>query len=121
MPEHDSKIRDYIANQKLCQAAAFDNDLHHAARRMLMVLVGYADKNGECFPSVVKIAEKMGYTEGAVRKQISILVEKGYISKENRFYISGGQTSNLYTLNHEKAREYVDSHFSKIDLSDLDL
>lgn len=62
--------------------AAEDQELSHAQFRLLAIFAAYADsKTGWCFPSMTTLASKMGISDRAVRKHVSVLVKKGYIER----------------------------------------
>lgn len=65
-----------------------------------MNLVERADKFGECYPSLNRIASDCGLkTRTTVSKSIKNLELCGLIVKTNRYHDSGGQRSNTYTIN----------------------
>lgn len=90
----------YLAVLKLIQRAAYDKNLKPAARRILMILAGHSDTDGGCWPSVAKMAEKLGVSRAAVIHQMKALEALNYLWKKPRFDPdTGRQMSNLYLLN----------------------
>src|SRR6218665_2937780 len=90
----------YLAVLKMMPRAAYDKNLKPAARRVLMILAGHSDTHGGCWPSVAKMADKLGMSRAAVIHQLKALEASNYIRKDARFDPnSGRQMSNLYTLN----------------------
>ena len=64
-----------------------------------MWLCNYADENGQCFPSRNRLAKESGCNVRTVDKYLKILIENGFISKDNRGVKGSKQKlSNLYTL-----------------------
>lgn len=102
----NKEIYGHLANLKLLQIAGYDFTLGHAARRILMILTGYANQDGACFPSVSQIAKKCGLSRTAVHNQIKNLVRHEYITKKNQFHPSGGKAANLYQLNLQIVEQY---------------
>lgn len=102
---HNTKIYGYLAALKLGQIAAYDSSLRPAARRILSILMGYANTDGYAYPSQGTIAKDLGVSRQAVVKQIKILVEGKYISYERR-YEGKRCISNMYRLNFALAEEY---------------
>ncbi len=108
MEHYESKIHGHTAVLILMRRAGYDGRLNNAARRILMILGGHADINCTSFPSIQSIARQQGVSRQAVRKQIIVLEELGYLEIEQRYTGKGGQTSNLYILNEQMVRDYVD-------------
>lgn len=69
----------FVANLRVQRAAGFDADLQNKTFRVFALVVTYADKNGECFPSIAKMAKKLGVSRQAIQNQIRKLVDKGYL------------------------------------------
>jgi primase-polymerase (primpol)-like protein len=63
------------------------------AVRLVMTLAAYADRNGECYPSVATLAADLAVTERQVRKALSKL-EAAKILRRSRRY----NNSNVYHL-----------------------
>lgn len=111
-----------LAALKLGQIISYDCTLGNAAKKIYMALSGHVDGDGECFPSVTKIAEKLSVSRQAVIKQIKILEEHNYIEKTARFSLnSGGRLTNLYKINQELANVFLNELdiFSKKNVSAL--
>lgn len=56
----------------------------------------YCSDTGECCPSMAQVVEITGLSDSSVRKNISSLVEKYLIYKEQRFASDGTSLSNTY-------------------------
>jgi len=52
----------------------------------------------QCFPSVATISKESGVSRSSVKRALSGLIEKGFLTKEKRMKESGAVDSNLYTL-----------------------
>lgn len=78
-PKPPIKAYGFVANLHAQRAAGFDTELQNMTFRVFALVVTYADKNGECFPSIAKMADKLGITRQAVQKQIRKLVDRGYL------------------------------------------
>ncbi len=76
---------------------------------IFLMICNYTDENGECYPSVDRLAEDCVVNERTVRRVIKSLCEKGYIRKTERFK-NGVQTSNLYHVNPSKNGCVTESH-----------
>ena len=63
------------------------------SKLVLFLLANYANQKNECFPSERHLAEKCGVTDRSVRRALTLLIQKGYISVSKR----GGRT-NLYKI-----------------------
>jgi DNA-binding MarR family transcriptional regulator len=99
-------IYGWVAVQKLIQIAGFDERLGGASRRILMIIAGYSDQRGFCFPSITMIARNLGMSRQAVTKQINNLVRYGYLVREANYTTNGRRVSNIYYLNLDMAIEY---------------
>ena len=70
-----------------------NSDLPSPARHIFLELSLRANKEGECWPSVVTIAHDTGYSERQVRKMIRLLEDHKWIQIEPR-----KKTSNKYHI-----------------------
>jgi hypothetical protein len=78
------------------------------AVRLYAVLLSYAGCEGDAFPSLRKIRERMNMvSDETVRRARRELVEIGLIEVEERQRDNGSQTSNLYTV-------YTDPSFIRV-------
>lgn len=111
-----------LAALKLGQIISYDCTLGDAAKKVYMALSGHVNAKGTCFPSVTKMAEKLGVSRQAVTKQITVLEAHNYINRKSRFSVnSGGRLANLYTINQDLANDFIDELdvFSKKNISTL--
>ena len=96
-----------LAALKLQQIAAYDDDLNLAALRILVIISGYVGSENAAWPSVAKIARRLQLSRAAVTRQITILVEKGYLKKAARYDPdTKARRSNVYEINMELANIY---------------
>src|SRR5699024_12525753 len=63
---------------------AFEQDLPHAEKSVLVALAHRADKDGYCYPGKKALASMTGASESTVRRTIKSLEAKGRISREDR-------------------------------------
>lgn len=78
---------------------AFEQDLPHAEKSVLVALAHRADKNGYCYPGIEMIATMTGASRRTVIRAIQGLDEKNLITRERRHRSNGSRTSTSYTLN----------------------
>ncbi len=76
----------------------YKSNLPSRAKQIMFYLINRANSEGTCFPSVKTIANDCGVSTRTVQRTVSILVDAGFIIKDNRFRENGGQSSNLYTI-----------------------
>ena len=67
------------------------------AKLVLISLANRADNNGECYPSLARIAGDCETTERSVIKKLEVLESKGFVMRIRRSE-DGIKTSNLYRL-----------------------
>lgn len=64
---------------------------------LYMWLNSYANDDGECFPSIERLAVDCGMSRDTVIRRLEVLCEKGLVKKQNQ-YVDNRQTTNLYTM-----------------------
>ena len=74
-------------------------DLPHRAVAVYTYLHDRADKNGECWPSVNKIAGDIKLSPATVRRAIKDLRNAGFVTTQQRYREHGGKSSLLFMLN----------------------
>ena len=74
-------------------------DLPHRAVAIYTYLYARANKNGECWPSVNKIAGDIKLSPATVRRAIKDLKKVGLIETKQRYHEQGGKSSLLFMLN----------------------
>ena len=77
----------------------YDSNLPHRAILVYLYLWDRADKTGQSFPSLKRIAQDLHVSVSTVRRALDDLEHSGYIKKEKRLRTNGGNSSNLYTVN----------------------
>lgn len=81
----------YIENQS--------NNVTDRQYRVLSALAGFANKDGECFPSIQRIAERAGKHRRTVERILSELEAKGMVTiVRRRWDDSGKQRTSVYVL-----------------------
>lgn len=84
----------YGKNIRALYRWSLDLDVDHYAKAVLQTLRFYVNKDGECWPSVVRIARESGMSERKVREVINGLEESGHIEVVR----SPGRRTNVYRL-----------------------
>lgn len=79
----------------------YDLGLSHKAVAVYCYLAGCADKNGECYPSVRRIAEDLSVNKSTVFRAFNELEEQGLLEREARYHTQGGRRSSLYKIKGE--------------------
>ncbi|RGH34644.1 helix-turn-helix domain-containing protein [Ruminococcus sp. AM43-6] len=79
----------------------YDLGLSHKAVSVYCYLANRADKNGECFPSVRRIAEDMNLSKCTVFRAFNELEENGLLERFPRYHPQGGRRSSLYRIKGE--------------------
>ncbi len=69
--------------------------LNSKEKLVMIMLMRY---DGTTFPSIPKLAKKIGLSERTVRYAIKSLEEKNFISRQARYTADGGQLSNAYII-----------------------
>ena len=70
---------------------------------MLISLANRADNNGECYPSLARIADDCETSESSVKRKLIVLEALGLITRLNRT-VDGMKTSNLYRIKDRSER-----------------
>ena len=73
-------------------------DLSHRAFTVYRYLLDRANKDGECWPSVNKIAGDIKLSPATVRRAIKDLKKVGLIETKQRYREHGGKSSLLYKM-----------------------
>ena len=79
----------------------YDLGLSHKAVSVYCYLANRADKNGECFPSVRRIAEDLSVDKSTVFRAFIELEENGLLERFPRYHPQGGRRSSLYRIKGE--------------------
>lgn len=73
-------------------------DLPHRAVAVYTYLYDLANKDGECWPSVNKIAGDIKLSPATVRRAIKDLRKAGLIETKQRYRDKGGKSSLLFKI-----------------------
>lgn len=73
-------------------------ELTQRATLVAFYLINRADSEGTCFPGVKTIAKECNISSRTVQRALNDLEEAGFLVRESRFHVQGGQRSNLYYL-----------------------
>lgn len=76
----------------------YQMDLPHRAVAVYTYLYDRANKNGECWPSVNKIAGDIKLSPATVRRAIKDLRNAGFVTTQQRYREHGGKSSLLYRI-----------------------
>ena len=79
----------------------YDMGLPHRAVAVYCYLCRCANKKGECFPSVRRIASDISLCRSTVFKALNDLEAKGLVSRKRRYHPSGAFRSSLYKVKGE--------------------
>lgn len=79
----------------------YDLGLSHKAVSVYCYLANRADKNGECFPSVRRIAEDLNLSKCTVFRAFIELEGNGLLERFPRYHPQGGRRSSLYRIKGE--------------------
>ena len=82
----------------------YKSNLPSRAKQIMFYLINRANADGTCFPSVRTIASDCGISERTIQRAMKVLLEEGFVIKENRYRNNGGQSSNLYKLQIESEK-----------------
>ena len=73
-------------------------ELTQRATLVAFYLINRADSEGTCFPGVKTIAKECNISTRTVQRALKDLEKEGFLVRESRFHVQGGQRSNLYYL-----------------------
>lgn len=80
------------------QAVWQDPRLSYAEFKTLVCLIGYANKDGRCWPAIATIAQELGRARSTVSGHLEALIGHGYLEKFPQRRPDGGQKANIYLL-----------------------
>lgn len=64
---------------------------------LFMWLCSFTNEQGQCYPSVSRLAECCGLSKNTIIDRVKILIAKGFLTKTER-YTDNAQQSNLYQI-----------------------
>lgn len=73
-------------------------DLSTRAQVTWLALCAHANEDGNCWPSINRLAAIVGVGHRTIQRGLEELIEKKWVKKENRYRGDGAATSNYYTL-----------------------
>ena len=76
----------------------YKSNLPSRAKQIMFYFINRANAEGTCFPSMRTIGSDCGISERTIQRTMKVLLEEGFVIKENRYRDNGGQSSNLYKL-----------------------
>ena len=82
----------------------YKSNLPSRAKQIMFYLINRANAEGTCFPSMRTIGSDCGISERTIQRTMKVLLEDGFVIKENRYRDNGGQSSNLYKLQIEREK-----------------
>lgn len=85
-------------NKSLLIERVYSLELTQRATLVAFYLINRADSEGTCFPGVKTIAKECNISTRTVQRALNDLQEAGFLVRESRFHVQGGQRSNLYYL-----------------------
>lgn len=95
-----SRAREKKQMFAICPRKVFENsDLSAIDIRVYIVLQGFADREGRCFPLIKTIAKACGVCERTIFRSLKKLEEMGEIKREMRFRADKGRGASYYYLN----------------------
>ena len=76
----------------------YSDNLPSRAVTLYMYLCHRANSDGQCWPSVRRIAKDLSLSPSTVKRAIDDLTVHGYIKIEQRFRKSGAKSSLMFTV-----------------------
>jgi len=76
----------------------YKNNISHRAISVYMYLHDRADKDNKCYPAIGTIARELKLSRSTIKRGINELVQRGYLTKEQRWRENGGKSSCLYLI-----------------------
>ncbi len=83
---------------------AWEQELPPTQKLVLISLADHANQDGECWPSINRLAKFTGLGRTAIKTNLKKLEDAGFITAEQRLREDGGHTSHLYHLNNPLCR-----------------
>lgn len=83
----------------------YKSNLPSRGKQIMFYLINRSNAEGTCFPSVRTIAGDCSLSERTIQRTMKVLLEEGFVIRENRYRDNGGQSSNLYKLQIEPEKK----------------
>jgi len=87
-----------MSSKSLLVERVYSLELTQRATLVAFYLINRADSQRTCFPGVKTIAKECNISTRTVQRALNDLEEVGFLVRESRFHVQGGQRSNLYYL-----------------------
>ena len=115
-------------NKSLLIERVYSLELTQRATLVAFYLINRADREGTCFPGVKTIAKECNISTRTVQRALNDLEEAGFLVRESRFHVQGGQRSNLYYLqiledeqdDTQQVEDQMDEDTNDIDVSNAE-
>lgn len=111
-------------SKRLLIERVYSLELTQRATLVAFYLINRADSEGTCFPGVKTIAKECNISTRTVQRALNDLEEAGFLVRESRFHVQGGQRSNLYYLqifvDEQKDTQQVENQKGE-DINDSDV
>ncbi len=78
-----------------------DRELPHRAIAVYLYLEDRANENGECWPSLNKMASELKLSRSTIRRALKDLREVKLVTTRQRYRANGGKSSLCYTIKKE--------------------
>lgn len=82
----------------------YRSGLSNKAIQVYTFLYEHSNREGECFHSVKTIARMLNISVSTVKRGITEIEKKGFMTHIHRFRLSGGKTSNKFFLNYKTSK-----------------
>ena len=88
----------------------YKSNLPSRGKQIMFYLINRSNAEGTCFPSIRTIAGDCSLSGRTIQRTMKVLLEEGFVIRENRYRNNGGQSSNLYKLQIEPEKN-IDNQF----------
>jgi DNA-binding transcriptional regulator YhcF (GntR family) len=112
-----------MSSKSLLIERVYSLELTQRATLVAFYLINRADSEGTCFPGIKTIAKECNISTRTVQRALNDLEEAGFLLRESRFHVKGGQRSNLYylqVLEDEHINEQLDEDQNYEDTNVID-
>lgn len=76
----------------------YRTELPHRAVSVYVYLADRANKKGQCWPGIPRIARELKLSESTVRRALGDLRKEGLITTEQRYRDNGGNSTLKFTV-----------------------
>ena len=78
-----------------------NHDLSHRALAVYLYLEDRANKEGECWPSMKRMAKELKLSQSTIRRALQDLKEAKLVATRQRYRPNGGKSSLCYKIKKE--------------------